>query len=87
MTDTQTTDRKAGTDELGLSWDDGGNLIDPPVIPLYEQHIGEAAARADQRAVDQLTHEYHDARIQLAQDRARYERDQAQANTNQGTNQ
>ena len=48
--------------------DEDGNLVNPPVIPEYEQKIAAAQSAADQSLLDQVQQEYHDAREDLARE-------------------
>lgn len=50
-----------------LERDDGGNLINPPVIPEYERRITEAANAGDEGLIEHVQGEYNDARVKLAQ--------------------
>jgi len=46
--------------------DDGGNLIDPPVIPDFERRLSEAHNRGDDDLIAAIQEEYNEERYKLA---------------------
>jgi hypothetical protein len=75
MSDTNTT--SASTDVLADRRDSDGNLIDPPVIPEYEQRLTAAANASDQVLIDEVNADYHKARVKLARDEVRRDKERA----------
>lgn len=75
--DDQAPDDSDDDADLGLRYDDGGNLIDPPSIPEYERRLTEAATAGDQDQIDLITEEYRDKQVELARRRARREREES----------
>lgn len=53
-------------DPLADQRDGEGNLIDPPVIPLYESKLIEAHALNDRELIEDITAEYNTKREELA---------------------
>lgn len=50
-----------------------GKVIDPPIIPDYEQRIYAAMNAADEREAERLTREYETERTKLADERDKRE--------------
>lgn len=53
-----------------------GAVIDPPIIPDYEQRIYAAMNAADQREAERLTREYEVEREKLADEQDKREREE-----------
>ena len=72
-------DKQQQKDDDGLRRDDQGNLIDPPVLPEYEQRINLAAASGDTLLLADVQKEYNDARVKEARAQADRERRREEA--------
>lgn len=70
MSDTQTK-----SDPLADRKDDEGNLIDPPVIPEYEQRLQAAHLAGSDDDIADIQAEYNKARIKRATTLAKREQE------------
>ena len=78
--DTKTAPQK-DADVLADRRDESGGLIDPPVLPQFEQRLSAAASAGDDILIQEIQDEYNSAREDEARAQVRREKRRQEVNS------